>query len=75
MGEDGDLNSDNFYQITIRATETSGYEGRALSTETNVTVEVTDANEAGTVTLNWIQPEVATQITASLSDPDRTGPG
>ena len=65
-----DADSDNFYQITIRATETSGYEGRALSTETLVTVEVTDQNEPGKVTLNWIQPEVATEITATLSDPD-----
>ena len=65
--------ADNFYQITIRATETSGYEGRALSTETRVTVEVTDQNEPGTLTLNRLQPEVGTELTATLGDPEGTG--
>ena len=64
--------TDNFYQITVRATEktTGGDDHRALSTETHVTVTVTDVNEDGTVTLNRLQPEVATPIMASLSDPD-----
>ena len=63
---DGDM-----YQITVRATEktTSGDDHRALSTETHVTVEVTDVNESGSVTLNRLQPEVGTAIMASLSDP------
>ena len=62
----------NMYQITVRATEktTSGDDHRALSTETHVTVEVDDVNESGSVTLNRLQPEVGTQIMASLSDPD-----
>ena len=40
---------DNRYEITVRATEqvTEGADVRALSTETNVTVRVTDENEDG----------------------------
>ena len=66
---------DNFYYITIRASEmrASGYMGRALSTETDVIVQVTNRNEPGTVTLNRRQPEVGTTITVSLNDPDGTG--
>ena len=66
--------SDNMYQITIRASEMrpSGSTDRALSTETHVTVEVTDKNEDGMVTFNRIQPEVGTAIMATLEDPDGT---
>ena len=64
------------YHITVRATEktTSGDDHRALSTETHVTVMVTDKDESGTVTMNRLQPEVGTQIMASLSDPDDIDP-
>lgn len=63
---------DNHYQITVRATEqvTEGADVRALSTETDVTVIVENVEEPGTVTINRLQPEVGTQITATLSDPD-----
>ena len=63
---------DNMYQITVRATEqvTSGSDPRALSTEADYTIHVMDVNEPGSITLNRIQPEVGTEITASLSDPD-----
>ena len=65
---------DRMYQITIRASEMrpSGSTDRALSTETHVTVEVTDKNEGGMVTFNRIQPEVGTAIMATLEDPDGT---
>ncbi len=64
--------ADNMYQIVIRATEKRpvGATRRALSTETDVTVEVTNMNEPGMVELQWLQPEVATPITATLTDPD-----
>ena len=63
---------DNMYHIRVRASEmrASGNMGRALSTETDVIVQVTDKNEPGVATLNWRQPEVGTTITASLEDPD-----
>ena len=62
----------NTYEITVRATEqmTEGDDVRALSTETDVTVTVTDKNEDGDVTFNRLQPEVGSPITAMLDDPD-----
>ncbi len=65
--------ADRMYQITIRASEMrSGSGGLALSTEAHFTVEVTDVNEPGVVTIDRIQPEVGTTLTASVSDPDGT---
>ena len=62
---------DNMYQITVRATERSGTTNRALSTTQDFTVEVMNEEEGGTITLDWIQPEVGTLITATLSDSDK----
>ena len=69
-----DPNTRNCYRVTVRATEqmTEGADVRALSTETDVIVRVTDVNEDGAVTMNRIQPEVGTPITAILTDPDGT---
>ena len=66
---------DNMYQVTIRASEmrASGYMGLALSTETDVTVEVTNVNEDGMVTIDLRQPEDGTPIMASVTDPDNPG--
>ena len=46
----------NMYQITIRASEmrASGYMGLALSSETHVTVQVTNVNEDGMVTIDLL---------------------
>ena len=68
------VGGDRMYQITVRATEqsTSGSDPRALSTTADYTIEVVDVNEPGSITLNRIQPEVGTEITASLTDPDDT---
>ena len=70
----GSDNEDNEYQITIRATEKRPFSdmGRALSTETDVTVVVDNVNEPGMVELQWLQPEVATPIQAFLTDSDGT---
>ena len=64
--------ADNMYQITIRASEMreSGRMDRALSTETHVTVEVTNEPEDGMVTIDLRQPEVWTPIRATITDPD-----
>ena len=66
--------ADTCYRIMVRATEqkTSSSDPRALSTETVVIVQVTNVNEDGTITLDRLQPEVGTIITASLSDQDGT---
>ena len=71
-GEVATIGNDNMYQIAVRATEqmTSGPDHRALSAEAHVTVMVIDMNEPGTVTMNRLQPEVGTPITATLDDPD-----
>ena len=63
---------DNMYQVTIRASEmrASGYMGLALSSETDVTVAVTNVNEDGMVTIDLLQPEDGTPIMASVTDPD-----
>ena len=63
----------NSYNITIRATEqqTPGDpNGRALSTEVDVVVLVENEEEGGVVEFNYLQPEVATPITAMLMDED-----
>ena len=72
-GEVEIIGNDNLYQITVRATEqmTDGPDHRALSAESQVTVMVIDVNEPGELTINRVQPEVGTPITAILSDPDR----
>ena len=64
----------NMYHIVVRATEqtTDGADVRALSTETVVVVEVTNVNEAGTASMNVLQPEVAWPVKARLSDVDST---
>ena len=64
----------NMYEITVRASEKreNGRTDRALSTETHVTVEVTNVNEDGSVTIDLRQPEVGTAIMASVTDPEGT---
>ena len=66
---------DNMYQITVRATEMrgSGETRRALSTERDVTIIVDNVDEPGVVELQWLEPEVHTEITATLTDPDYPG--
>ena len=63
---------DNIYEVTLRAVEVraGGYDGPAQSEELTVTVTVTNVAENGEVSINWLQPEVATPIMAELGDPD-----
>ena len=66
----GDKNKDNVYQVTVVATDSQG----AVSTK-DVTITVINADDTGTLTLSHIQPEVETELTATLTDADgsRTG--
>ena len=65
---------DRVYHVTVRATEMSAVGGGPnMADELDVTVRVTNSAEAGKVTFNWLQPEVGTPITASVSDPGRCG--
>ena len=68
----GSTPADNLYRITVRATEqrTGGEGHRALMAENDFTIMVTNVNEISEVTMNRLQPEVGTPITAMLSDPD-----
>ena len=60
---------DNNYQITVSATEMSDALP-AKRTDMALTVVVGNADDTGEVTLQWLQPEVGTPITATLTDPD-----
>ena len=60
-----DENIDNVYNLTIGASDAEGN-----LTEVDVTVTVTNVDEAGTVTLSSLEPEEGVRITASLADPD-----
>ena len=57
-------NNSNAYQVTVEATDGTN------PVTLDVTVSVTNVEEAGTVTLSSVQPQVDTVLTATLSDPD-----
>ena len=61
----GDANKDNVYQVTVVARDSQLATGSR-----DVTVRVTNEEEPGSVSLSHIQPEVATSLTASLTDVD-----
>ena len=60
-----DADKDNVYEVTITAAD-----GDANMATRDVKVTVTNAEEAGEVTLSQPQPRVGLAITASYSDPD-----
>ena len=60
-----DENVDNVYNLTIGASDAAGN-----LTEVDVTITVTNVDEAGTVTLSSFEPEEEVRITATLADPD-----
>ena len=57
---------DNMYEVTVQASD-GGVDSTA---EKVVTIEVTNVEELGTVTLSTLQPQVGTPVTATLTDPD-----
>ena len=61
-----DDDTDNTYEVTIVASD-GGEDTTAMK---EVTVEVTNVDEDGTVTLSTLQPQVGEAITATLTDPD-----
>ena len=60
---------DNNYQITVSATEMSDALP-AKRTDIALTVIVGNEDDTGELTLQWLQPEVGTEIMATLTDPD-----
>ena len=60
-----DSGGNNVYDVIVTATDSD-----MMSDTRRVAVTVTNAEEAGTVMLSNLQPEIGTPITASLTDPD-----
>ena len=60
-----DEDTDNVYDLTIGASDAEGN-----LTEVDVTVTITNVDEAGTVTLSSLEPEEEVRITATLADSD-----
>ena len=60
-----DYETQSSYTVTVIATDPAGAAGRIT-----VTITVNDVNEPGTVSLSWKQPQVGTELTATLADPD-----
>ena len=72
-GDDDFEPVDNNYQITVSATEMRAGANAPLPakrTDIALTVIVGNADDTGDLTLQWLQPEVGTLITATLTDPD-----
>ena len=57
--------NDNTYEVTVQATDESNKVGMH-----EVTVEVTNVEEAGSVTLSALRPQSQTAFNATLTDPD-----
>ena len=60
-----DSDQDNMYEVTVTASTT----GSSTEETMNVTVEVTDVDEAGTLTLSATRPLLGTELTTTLIDP------
>ena len=60
-----DAGGNNVYNVTVVATDSDD-----MAVSRDVAVTVTNVEEDGIVTLDRVQPEVGSAITATLSDPD-----
>ena len=58
------------YQVTVQASDGGAAATTAMEP---VTIEVTNVEEPGTITLSTLQPQVGVVITAMLTDPDNIG--
>ena len=67
----GSSNNSNTYEVTVQASD-GGLNTTAME---DVTVEVTNVEEAGAIMLSTLQPQVGVAITATLSDDDNIGTG
>ena len=61
-----DSGRNNGYDVTVQVTDDGGN-----TVSQRVRITVTNAEEAGTITLSHTQPEVGARLTATLTDPDR----
>ena len=60
-----DTNTDNVYEVTVRAADADGNIGTM-----DVKVSVTNEDESGVVTLSKTRPRVGIAVMASVTDPD-----
>ena len=60
-----DADTSNVYLVTVQASD-----GGDSPATKEVTVRVTNIDEAGTVTLSTLQPKAGVDLTAALTDPD-----
>ena len=58
-------NTDRMYEVTVQASD-----GGATPATKAVSIEITNVEEAGTIMLSTLQPQVGEEITATLTDPD-----
>ena len=66
-----DDGGNNMYEVTVQASDG----GAATTAMEELTIEVTNVEEPGTVMLSTLQPQVDVAITATLTDPDTFGEG
>ena len=67
----GSADGDNVYEVTVKATSNAGGDATDKSTTVDVTVEVTNVDEDGSVTLSASQPRIGIEIRANTpTDPD-----
>ena len=69
----GSADGDNVYEVTVKAaaTSTAVTDATEKSTTVDVTVEVTNEEEPGSVTLSASQPRIGVEIMANMpTDPD-----
>ena len=60
------VGADNTYDVTVQASD-GGVDTTASKA---VTIDVTNVDEPGTVTLSTLQPQLGEEVTATLADPD-----
>ena len=65
-----DYETRDSYRLTVTATDPYG-----LSDSIELTIEITDVDEEGKVTLSTSRPRVGTPLVATLTDPDHDGSG
>ncbi len=58
--------TNNMYEVTVEVSDG----GVGTTATEDVTIEVTNVDEPGTVTLSTLQPQVGREIMATLDDPD-----
>ena len=64
-GTNLDYETKDTYTVIVRARDPSG-----VADTITVTIIVTNVDETGSVTLSSLQPQVGTELTATLADPD-----